>query len=134
METWDKKRVSWAVAASLSGLFALTSVQAAPPPNRQFQILSQHLDLSPPSHPIEPEKTSGFKDLSRGQSEWSDHLQLPKLGSDSMHSPPSMLERVQTARRDGLPIARLWENKTALVHLGFNQKGKPGLWVVQKIH
>jgi hypothetical protein len=122
METRDKERVSLAVAVGLSGLLALTSAHAG------------HLDLSAPSHPIEQDKSSGFRSLSRGQIESTDHLQIPNLGSSSMHSQPSMLERVQAARRDGLPIARLWENKTALVHLGFNQKGKPGLWVVQKIH
>ena len=36
-------------------------------------------------------------------------------------------------RRQGLPVARLWENNSTLVHLGLNQKGKPGLWIVQKI-
>jgi hypothetical protein len=40
----------------------------------------------------------------------------------------------QRVRREGLPVARLWENKSALVHLGLNQKGKPGLWIVQKVH
>ncbi len=35
-------------------------------------------------------------------------------------------------RREGLPIARLWENHSALVSLGLNAKGKPGLWLVQK--
>lgn len=34
--------------------------------------------------------------------------------------------------REGLPLARLWENHSALVSLGLNQKGKPGLWLVQK--
>ncbi len=36
-------------------------------------------------------------------------------------------------KREGLPVARLWENNAALVHLGLNPKGKPGLWIVQKI-
>ena len=36
-------------------------------------------------------------------------------------------------RREGLPLARLWENKSALLSLGLNKKGKPGLWIVQKI-
>ena len=31
-------------------------------------------------------------------------------------------------------MARLFENKSALVHLGLNPKGKPGLWLVQKTH
>ena len=40
----------------------------------------------------------------------------------------------QRFHREGLPIARLWENHSALVSLGLNQKGKPGLWLVQKTH
>jgi hypothetical protein len=36
--------------------------------------------------------------------------------------------------REGLPLARLWETNSALVSLGLNQKGKPGLWLVQKTH
>jgi len=35
-------------------------------------------------------------------------------------------------RHEGLPVARLWENHAALVSLGLNAKGKPGLWLVQK--
>lgn len=35
--------------------------------------------------------------------------------------------------REGLPVARLWESKSALVSLGLNQKGKPGLWLTQKV-
>jgi hypothetical protein len=37
-------------------------------------------------------------------------------------------------RREGLPVARLWENHAALVSLGLNGKGKPGIWLVQKVH
>ncbi|HWJ36007.1 MAG TPA: hypothetical protein VNR70_12105 [Steroidobacteraceae bacterium] len=36
--------------------------------------------------------------------------------------------------REGLPVARLWENHSAFLGLGLNQKGKPGLWLVQKTH
>jgi hypothetical protein len=43
-------------------------------------------------------------------------------------------ELVLRFHREGLPIARLWENKSALVSLGFNPKGKPGLWLTQKTH
>jgi hypothetical protein len=37
-------------------------------------------------------------------------------------------------RREGLPIARLLESKSALLSIGLNQRGKPGLWLTQKIH
>lgn len=36
--------------------------------------------------------------------------------------------------REGLPLARLWENHSALLSLGLNSRGKPGLWLVQKTH
>jgi hypothetical protein len=39
---------------------------------------------------------------------------------------------VRSFHREGLPVARLWENHSALVSLGLNGKGKPGLWLVQK--
>jgi hypothetical protein len=34
---------------------------------------------------------------------------------------------------EGLPIARLWETKTALLHFGLSPRGKPGLWLIQKV-
>jgi hypothetical protein len=40
----------------------------------------------------------------------------------------------QRFRHEGLPVARLWENHAAMVSLGLNGKGKPGIWLVQKIH
>jgi hypothetical protein len=49
-----------------------------------------------------------------------------------MDSPMQALAR--RVHHEGLPVARLWENKSALVSLGLNQKGKPGLWIIQKIH
>jgi hypothetical protein len=39
---------------------------------------------------------------------------------------------VSRVHREGLPVARLWENKSALLSLGLNQKGQPGLWLIQK--
>jgi hypothetical protein len=34
---------------------------------------------------------------------------------------------------EGLPVARLWETKTALLHFGLSPRGKPGLWLIQKV-
>jgi hypothetical protein len=34
--------------------------------------------------------------------------------------------------REGLPVARLVETKSALLSIGLNQRGKPGLWLTQK--
>jgi hypothetical protein len=48
---------------------------------------------------------------------------------------PSRAEQlVRNFHRDGLPVARLFQSENSLVHLGLNQKGKPGLWIVEKIH
>lgn len=46
-----------------------------------------------------------------------------------MSGPETLVRRFH---REGLPVARLWENHSALVSLGLNAKGKPGLWLVQK--
>ena len=60
---------------------------------------------------------------------------LPGLGG-AVQVHPQGLAQGMAARfhREGLPVARLWENHSALVSLGLNQKGKPGLWLVQKTH
>lgn len=47
---------------------------------------------------------------------------------------PAVRSMVEHFHREGLPVARLWENHSALVSLGLNGKGKPGLWLVQKTH
>jgi hypothetical protein len=61
---------------------------------------------------------------------------LPALGADAGET--RVMSRAESfARRfhrEGLPVARLWENHSALVSLGLNAKGKPGLWLVQKTH
>jgi hypothetical protein len=58
---------------------------------------------------------------------------LGSLGTQSrMDSPMQAL--AHRVHREGVPVARLWENKSALVSLGLNQRGKPGLWIIQKIH
>jgi hypothetical protein len=35
--------------------------------------------------------------------------------------------------REGLPVARLWEGHAAVLSLGLNARGKPGLWLIQKV-
>lgn len=65
-----------------------------------------------------------------------DQNEQPALGSlaasSRMDSPMQALAR--RVHHEGLPVARLWENKSALVSLGLSPKGKPGLWIAQKIH
>jgi hypothetical protein len=142
-------------------LLVLGSAVAAPPQSRviqprsqtqaQIQTLGQrpalsatlnqhldlqHLDLRAPSLVLDAaQKPDSFPSMSRRQNAASaEQLRLPALGSDGMRSRPSVQEFVQRVHREGLPVARLFENKSALVHLGLSPKGKPGLWLVQKIH
>jgi hypothetical protein len=136
MDKIVKNRVLMVAAAGLAGLFLLNSVSAAPPPGRQTQFQVRQLDLSAPAHVIETSiKAPALASTSHQQSVASpEQGRFANLGMGSMHAQSSMQERMQLARRDGLPVARLWENKSALLHLGFNAKGKPGLWIMQKTH
>jgi hypothetical protein len=68
-------------------------------------------------------------------SEGASRMQLPSLGSAGGQHIPGRVELLaKNFRRDGLPVAKLWQNQDSLVHLGLNNKGKPGLWLIQKIH
>lgn len=62
-------------------------------------------------------------------------LSLPTLGGEGRgirdQSPTEQF--IRQARQEGLPLARLWQNDQALLSLGLNRKGKPGLWIIQKI-
>jgi hypothetical protein len=64
---------------------------------------------------------------------WS--TSLPTMGNNGIGvRDESRVEQfARRVHREGLPIARLWENDQALVSLGLNQKGKPGLWLMQKV-
>jgi hypothetical protein len=134
-----------ATAIGTGAVFFLSSAMAAPPPqNRavqarapgQIQAPGQHLDLRAPSPAADvSEKTPSFPSISRRRSLGSqEHLQPPALGPDGMRSRLPVQDFVRRVRSEGLPIARLFESRSALVHLGLSPKGKPGLWLVQKTH
>lgn len=132
-------------ALEVSALLLLASAAfGAPPQGRLLPAPTQHLDLRLPSHAAEAggnvaEKSpNAFPSMAHRQSLAQQNLgqqeraELPALGSDAMHARPTLQDYVQRVHREGLPVARLFENKSALVHLGLNPKGKPGLWLVQK--
>jgi hypothetical protein len=133
-----------AAVLGVGALFILSSALAAPPPSRliqprarsQIQTLGQHLDLRAPYPAADAaEKTWSFPSMSRRHSSGSpEQAQLPALVSDGMRSRLGFQDFVRRTQHEGLPVARLFESKSALVHLGFSPKGKPGLWLVQKIH
>jgi hypothetical protein len=60
----------------------------------------------------------------------------PSLGSDGLAVARPMSRAQEMARRfqhEGLPVAKLFESHSALVSLGLNQHGKPGIWLIQKL-
>lgn len=60
--------------------------------------------------------------------------QLPTLGAADESAPMSRAEAfARRVRREGIPIVRLWEGHAAFVGLGLNHRGKPGLWLIQKV-
>jgi hypothetical protein len=62
-------------------------------------------------------------------------IDLPDLGSRGVGREVSRAGLIMShARREGLPVLKLWENHSTLVHIGLNDRGKPGLWVVGKTH
>jgi hypothetical protein len=138
-------------ALQAGALFLLASgASAAPPsgflarlqssrPQSQIQAPAQHLDLRAPSHAMEAgmasEKSAGvFPSMARRQSLAQEQVEVPTFGSGAMHARPTIQEFVHKVHREGLPVARLFETKSALVHLGLSPRGKPGLWLVQKTH
>lgn len=90
------------------------------------------LDLRAPADVPAP----AFPSAGRTQLGAANYLdQLPALGADgpqarTMSKSEEFLRRVH---REGVPVVRLWESHTALLSLGLNQGGKPGLWLIQKV-
>ncbi len=137
MDRNSQKRYWSITAVGVAGIFALNCAFAAPPP--VHQSVHSQLDLRAPSHMPEvgePASQHGFSVFpSHRQIPSSpEQLWLPVLGTDSTRARPTIQEFVHRVRQEGLPVARLFEGKSALVHLGLNPKGKPGLWLVQKTH
>jgi len=64
-----------------------------------------------------------------------DHVQLRAFGTGELSFRVMSQAEIFARRihREGLPVARLWENKSALLSIGLNQKGRPGLWLTQKV-
>jgi hypothetical protein len=119
----------------------MSSAFAAPPANQRQQLPARasearpSLDLrAPATAMLVADKTSEASAVHRQT--LGERPDFEVSSSEATHAPtPGSLEAFgQRFRREGLPVARLWENKSALVHVGLNQKGKPGLWIVQKVH
>jgi hypothetical protein len=137
---------SWVTALTLSCGSMIFPAWASPPFSRPTAGTASsrqpHLDLRPPS----ARDVEAFPAASAEHPTWGG-LRKPGTLAGRDGNPPAFGADVGQVRvmspaesfarrvhREGLPLARLWENHSALVSLGLNAKGKPGLWLVQKTH
>jgi hypothetical protein len=129
-----------------SGLLGKASgLLAAPSHSLAKRLDFQRLDLRPPealsggreSAPI-GESAPVFPSAKRAQ------LGTTTTGADAdlpggsangatLRMESKMHELGRRVPHEGLPVARLWETKTALLHFGLSPRGKPGLWLIQKV-
>jgi hypothetical protein len=134
----------------LTGMIVVQTAIAAPPLRIQSQTrpqvatqartqtassqMQQHLDLRAPSHMPEMNDDAAERSFPSRRSNVAaqEAVQLPALGAQGVRARPTIQEFVRRVHQEGLPVARIFEGKSALVHLGLNPKGKPGLWLVQK--
>ena len=128
---------------ALCALGSISGALAAPPTSQRERLQTRStaeprawLDLRAPTAMVVADKTSEAfpSSLHRQTVGARQEFELPRSEGAPARTPGRVEEFAQRFRREGLPVARLWENKSALVHVGLNQKGKPGLWIVQKIH
>jgi hypothetical protein len=120
--------------AAPPGASPLNSMSRPSVTQRASQI---HLDLRAPAQSLPAEERapvfpSAFAHRRFAATE--ETAQLPTLAAGNPRVRAPLPELARHIQHEGLPIARLWENRSALVHIGLNQRGKPGLWLVQKIH
>jgi hypothetical protein len=64
-----------------------------------------------------------------------DSSALPELGVDGkrIRVTTKIEDFARQVHREGLPLARVWENQSMLLSVGLNPKGRPGLWIIQKV-
>ena len=131
--------------SALSAIYTPRSMLATGPSAAYHESApTTHLDLRPPKNypsAVGPGDAPAFasalslSSIRRLDLDKDDHLLSPALGADTPNSrvmSPSETF-VGRVRREGLPFARLWESKSALLSIGLSPKGKPGLWLTQKI-
>jgi hypothetical protein len=91
------------------------------------------LDLRPP--PLAGTAGPRFTEFGH-PSETNEDKRLSSLGAAMNQERPNNRTEafIQRFHREGLPLARLWQGHAAVVSLGLNPKGKPGLWLVKQTH
>jgi hypothetical protein len=91
------------------------------------------LDLRPP--PLTGAAGVRFAEFGR-LNDTGDDRRLASLGAAMNQDRTSNRTEtfIRRFHREGLPLARLWQGHAAVVSLGLNPKGKPGLWLVKQTH
>ena len=97
---------------------AIGNEGATAPASEPFPSTTHHLDL-------------GQSDLAADNRNQARALGIGPLNFQVMSRAEIFAQRVH---QGGLPIARLFESKSASVNIGLNKRGKPGLWFTQKTH
>lgn len=97
---------------------AISHEGAIAPSSEPFPSTTHHLDL-------------GRSDLTSDNRNQVRALGIGPLNFQVMSRAEIFARRVH---QEGLPIARLFESKSAAVSIGLNKRGKPGLWFTQKTH
>jgi hypothetical protein len=97
---------------------AISHEGAAARASESFPSTIRHLDL-------------GKSDLAEDNRIQRPALVIGELHFRTMSQPEIFARRVH---QEGLPIARLFESRSALLSVGLNNRGKPGLWFTQKSH
>jgi hypothetical protein len=119
---------------------AQASRTAAPSRSAPLRMPAAHLDLAPPASGAVRENSfaerESFTSSSRHKVIGSES-ELPMAFSAVNNEPRPQSKIEQLARnfhREGLPVAKLFQSNDALVHIGLSPKGKPGLWLIKKLH
>ncbi|HTB27595.1 MAG TPA: hypothetical protein VK715_01475 [Steroidobacteraceae bacterium] len=140
------KWVSWALWA----LTAATAATAGPPQGSRAEMFTRsaaraespaasRLDLrAPVNYPLPAAGPPAFPSARRASGDAERRglrEDFPSLASDlpAMRTMSRAEEIAHRFRHEGLPVARLFESRSALVSLGLNQRGKPGIWLIQKL-
>jgi hypothetical protein len=130
-----------------SGLLA-ANPSHTPPSRLDLQRLDLRAPATPPAERTPPaigDSVNGFHSANASPAFPSakrppiasdSHVEddLPALGGGAPMRTMSRAEEItRRVQREGLPVARLWESRSALLHVGLSPRGKPGLWLIQKV-
>jgi hypothetical protein len=146
MGTMGQKGFLLAGFISVCELTALQAALAEPPHQKAAVALSHgakgqdrespRLDLRAPSQTLSAEQAptataaSNSHHFFGGESPFRSEADPAQAG----HIMSPLQNVAHNFRQEGLPIAKLFQSNTSLVHIGLNPKGKPGLWVMHKVH